>query len=137
MGRGYRNAPVGAEERQWHTVSAAERSGMFAGDGGHRHAGQLRPVAEGLLPAGAHRLHRGKGGKPPAERSHRDRSGIAAEPSGPFHGTGFGSRLSPTLGGDPPQALEKRSEEHTSELQSPVHLVCRLLLEKTNKGPAA
>src|SRR4051794_41389670 len=27
---------------------------------------------------------------------------------------------------DPPP----RSEEHTSELQSPVHLVCRLLLEK-------
>src|SRR6267154_2780265 len=26
----------------------------------------------------------------------------------------------------------KRSEEHTSELQSPVHLVCRLLLEKKN-----
>src|SRR5690348_17636774 len=25
---------------------------------------------------------------------------------------------------------EFRSEEHTSELQSPVHLVCRLLLEK-------
>src|SRR5438876_7757522 len=31
-----------------------------------------------------------------------------------------------------------RSEEHTSELQSPVHLVCRLLLEKkklTNTAP--
>src|SRR5690348_17636525 len=28
---------------------------------------------------------------------------------------------------------EARSEEHTSELQSPVHLVCRLLLEKKNK----
>src|SRR5438876_8314623 len=27
-------------------------------------------------------------------------------------------------------ANKKRSEEHTSELQSPVHLVCRLLLEK-------
>src|SRR4051794_41257757 len=27
---------------------------------------------------------------------------------------------------------EDRSEEHTSELQSPVHLVCRLLLEKKN-----
>src|SRR5256885_9678879 len=26
-----------------------------------------------------------------------------------------------------------RSEEHTSELQSPCNLVCRLLLEKTNK----
>src|SRR5438876_11719558 len=30
-----------------------------------------------------------------------------------------------------------RSEEHTSELQSPVHLVCRLLLEKkkSRSGP--
>src|SRR5438876_6358954 len=27
-----------------------------------------------------------------------------------------------------------RSEEHTSELQSPVHLVCRLLLEKKKKS---
>src|SRR2546422_7700627 len=27
-------------------------------------------------------------------------------------------------------ALEQRSEEHTSELQSRLHLVCRLLLEK-------
>src|SRR5205807_3718503 len=27
----------------------------------------------------------------------------------------------------------KRSEEHTSELQSPCNLVCRLLLEKKNK----
>src|ERR1017187_10611479 len=26
-----------------------------------------------------------------------------------------------------------RSEEHTSELQSPMYLVCRLLLEKNNK----
>src|SRR5690348_4325193 len=30
--------------------------------------------------------------------------------------------------------LFSRSEEHTSELQSPVHLVCRLLLEKKNKN---
>src|SRR2546422_7260040 len=29
--------------------------------------------------------------------------------------------------------LEPRSEEHTSELQSRLHLVCRLLLEKKNK----
>src|SRR5207244_10432394 len=27
----------------------------------------------------------------------------------------------------------RRSEEHTSELQSPDHLVCRLLLEKKNR----
>src|SRR5258708_14306988 len=32
----------------------------------------------------------------------------------------------PTAGGRP----HRRSEEHTSELQSPDHLVCRLLLEK-------
>src|SRR5438876_9277879 len=35
--------------------------------------------------------------------------------------------------GRPPANL-KRSEEHTSELQSPVHLVCRLLLEKKKKN---
>src|SRR5258708_28215247 len=29
--------------------------------------------------------------------------------------------------------LQERSEEHTSELQSPDHLVCRLLLEKKKK----
>src|SRR5438876_9154581 len=34
------------------------------------------------------------------------------------------ARMLPHRGGQP------RSEEHTSELQSPVHLVCRLLLEK-------
>src|SRR6266487_3062337 len=32
-------------------------------------------------------------------------------------------------------AVADRSEEHTSELQSPVHLVCRLLLEKKKKQP--
>src|SRR5690348_18096448 len=31
--------------------------------------------------------------------------------------------------------VPERSEEHTSELQSPVHLVCRLLLEKKKKTP--
>src|SRR2546422_6922355 len=29
-----------------------------------------------------------------------------------------------------PSAPLRRSEEHTSEIQSPLHLVCRLLLEK-------
>src|SRR2546426_8107417 len=32
----------------------------------------------------------------------------------------------------PASAPAKRSEEHTSELQSPCNLVCRLLLEKKN-----
>src|SRR5207244_11936714 len=33
-------------------------------------------------------------------------------------------------GGGRTRERERRSEEHTSELQSPDHLVCRLLLEK-------
>src|SRR5438876_8520217 len=32
--------------------------------------------------------------------------------------------------------ITPRSEEHTSELQSPVHLVCRLLLEKKKQKTA-
>src|SRR5207253_10585347 len=32
-----------------------------------------------------------------------------------------------------PRRVERRSEEHTSELQSRGHLVCRLLLEKKKK----
>src|SRR5258708_26185267 len=47
---------------------------------------------------------------------------------------------SPTRTALMPQALTRatssavfRSEEHTSELQSPDHLVCRLLLEKKKK----
>src|SRR5438876_9529255 len=38
-------------------------------------------------------------------------------------------------GARPKSWRHARSEEHTSELQSPVHLVCRLLLEK--KKPQA
>src|SRR4051794_41397449 len=41
------------------------------------------------------------------------------------------------FGAAPLTAAQKkhfRSEEHTSELQSPVHLVCRLLLEKKKKN---
>src|SRR2546426_8942398 len=34
------------------------------------------------------------------------------------------------VGEDLVEELKKRSEEHTSELQSPCNLVCRLLLEK-------
>src|SRR5687768_18060042 len=45
--------------------------------------------------------------------------------------------LDPTDGA-PTRILEaelgKRSEEHTSELQSRLHLVCRLLLEKKKKN---
>src|SRR5258708_31213023 len=35
--------------------------------------------------------------------------------------------------GPVPRVIPARSEEHTSELQPPDHLVCRLLLEKKKK----
>src|SRR5207248_11556293 len=50
--------------------------------------------------------------------------------------TGWMTHIGPTtasalgeLLGIPASDIEKRSEEHTSELQSPYDLVCRLLLE--------
>src|SRR5947199_101106 len=45
------------------------------------------------------------------------------------------SRSAPTLASAPTSPRDPRSEEHTSELQSLRHLVCRLLLEK-KKGSA-
>src|SRR5258708_10419662 len=45
----------------------------------------------------------------------------------PFAGDDLYKQLFPLLPG------KSRSEEHTSELQSPDHLVCRLLLEKKKK----
>src|SRR5258708_25756200 len=52
------------------------------------------------------------------------RSLIPASSCPPRRSRGFHTRMS---------AAVKRSEEHTSELQSPDHLVCRLLLEKKKK----
>src|SRR5207244_11564162 len=43
-------------------------------------------------------------------------------------------RFRPTNGTSAGLHQYDRSEEHTSELQSPDHLVCRLLLEKKNKN---
>src|SRR5438094_3824453 len=47
--------------------------------------------------------------------------------SGAVHG--FGCGRTGSLGPPARSHLKKRSEEHTSELQSPYDLVCRLLLE--------
>src|SRR5690348_17725921 len=69
------------------------------------------------LPGSCARLFRGKtpgGGRRRAPRRFRFESTRGATPR--------------TLAATDAGAV--RSEEHTSELQSPVHLVCRLLLEK-------
>src|SRR5256885_11825569 len=49
-------------------------------------------------------------------------------PTAPAPPTAAGSRPMPF------PAVGSRSEEHTSELQSPCNLVCRLLLEKKKKN---
>src|SRR5438094_6756425 len=57
--------------------------------------------------------------------------------SGPsFRAELFGSPVVEGLGGlstTDLEAIRNRSEEHTSELQSPYDIVCRLLLEKKKK----
>src|SRR5258708_16684093 len=67
----------------------------------------------------------------------RSRLGIADAAAGLGEGVDV---LLAHLGGrrDLRAVAGERSEEHTSELQSPDHLVCRLLLEKKkkNKKPA-
>src|SRR2546422_4066603 len=47
--------------------------------------------------------------------------------------TGRRERISPRPIAGPSNSSASRSEEHTSELQSRLHLVCRLLLEKKKK----
>src|SRR5437879_8558267 len=61
-----------------------------------------------------------------ARSAHQDEPGIVFDRrrrSLDICWTGYVGRLSNTM----------RSEEHTSELQSPMYLVCRLLLEKKKK----
>src|SRR5437763_5328913 len=50
----------------------------------------------------------------------------------PRHSLGAGISAKVPRFGTKVHAGYKRSEEHTSELQSPMYLVCRLLLEKKN-----
>src|SRR5690348_17645318 len=53
---------------------------------------------------------------------HQGRQVVGAPAPGPPHRDALPETVAPDKG--------LRSEEHMSELQSPVHLVCRLLLEK-------
>src|SRR5690242_20818725 len=61
-------------------------------------------------------------------RSARQRRGAGPRVPGDHRGADAVPRGEPV--GGPARHREVRSEEHTSELQSHVNLVCRLLLEK-------
>src|SRR2546426_6577927 len=59
------------------------------------------------------------------------RSRFRRHPDRPRSACGRAPPTRPTPRSSPP--FRSRSEEHTSELQSPCNLVCRLLLEKKKK----
>src|SRR2546422_6683664 len=62
------------------------------------------------------------------EQPVRDGVGVGGRAEAPAHA--LGRTLPVAQRRQPGRAGEQRSEEHTSELQSRLHLVCRLLLEK-------
>src|SRR2546429_1122158 len=76
-------------------------------------------------PAHVHGLQPPGGQRPRKEQGQRKKDGIAVSPVKRI-------RLRQQLGGSAYKrnGYAIRSEEHTSELQSRLHLVCRLLLEK-------
>src|SRR5207253_11232632 len=68
--------------------------------------------------------------------SGNGRSGVRGLRTGAFLGVaadGGPAGRRPAPGGRPCAGGTRRSEEHTSELQSRGHLVCRLLLEKKKR----
>src|SRR5205814_6106296 len=84
------------------------------------------PICPRVRRAAGHPLVRGRAGGPYLLRARPDRPAVAARRV-PGDGPPGRGRT-----GDPAHP-PRRSEEHTSELQSLRHLVCRLLLEKKKK----
>src|SRR5690606_41706727 len=79
----------------------------------------------------------------PAARHPAAGAGCRRRSKAPDHGRYAPARAAPDPGhglpggpgtADPHVLWRRRSEEHTSELQSRENLVCRLLLEKKNKN---
>src|SRR3712207_8153944 len=74
----------------------------------------------------SHRHHRVERGAQPGRRGRRP-AGLVPQAAPPLR------HDEPAAGGHR-RAADRRSEEHTSELQSRQYLVCRLLLEKKKKN---
>src|SRR5256885_4828022 len=107
------------------------RRRLCGGDDRLSRLARLRP--------GVHRLHQPRLGRQAPRRSAEGTRGRAREVSVARRGARLRARrllrrLHDELDRGPlAGSLPLRSEEHTSELQSPCNLVCRLLLEKKKK----
>src|SRR3712207_3504852 len=90
-------------------------------------AGQNRTIVQWLMSPGGRRV-------PPGHASSRGNHGFGPGPDGPDRGDERRRRSDGRQGRRERAAgAPRRSEEHTSELQSRQYLVCRLLLEKKKK----
>src|SRR5205807_10054175 len=79
-------------------------------------------------------IDRGKRDEGDQHRDVETGGEAAAEQPEPDHFVHIrASRAGCSAAASPPVSTSRRSEEHTSELQSPCNLVCRLLLEKKKK----
>src|SRR2546426_7329456 len=87
-----------------------------------QNAARARVIPGHVLPA-----HRDA---PTGARARRDIGHLRRQRVGHLHAGCGGAAV---IGHGEPVADDLRSEEHTSELQSPCNLVCRLLLEKKKK----
>src|SRR2546426_232008 len=94
------------------------------GEGGTaRSASALQTREPGNLPGGAKRFHL-------FERKRRARAAVPRLPALPTATCDGRRGGSASAGARRDHRGARRAEEHTSELQSPCNLVCRLLLEK-------
>src|SRR5687768_18051606 len=67
------------------------------------------------------------------KQAHRSRNPCWPSSPRPHHRDTADNPRHPHCRSTDPNPTRSRSEEHTSELQSRLHLVCRLLLEKKKK----
>src|ERR1017187_5389191 len=94
-------------------------------EGVYRH-----PSAEGWLAGASSRVQRDRPGETGRTAGSRHRNVNVTGPYAQGVHKGCTGDSPPTSAGGGMQLQTARSEEHTSELQSPMYLVCRLLLEK-------
>src|SRR5439155_2354353 len=88
------------------------------------HASDENTLDAARRPRRARRVHGERAGADPRRRLFAAVSRAAEDRASPLRGPAAQRRAERSEAPDP------RSEEHTSELQSRGHLVCRLLLEK-------